>query len=121
MAEKGPFAPLVVAGIRRGAEIGAAGGRVKRVDLSGGGMILALAQVATGERLMLCRTRALYTRLEGKSGYRSRLKVLTAAGQESDLSHQCKIKPVVRVAQRLIFTLKRAARLPFFRAFLLQR
>jgi hypothetical protein len=68
MAEKGPFAPLVVAGIRRGAEIGAAGGRVERVDLSCGGMILALAQVATGERLMLGRTRALYTRLEGKSG-----------------------------------------------------
>jgi hypothetical protein len=31
--------------------------RVKRVDLSGGGMILALAQVATGERFMLCRAR----------------------------------------------------------------
>lgn len=84
-------------------------------------MILALAQVATGERLMLGRTRALYTRLEGKSGYSSRLKVLTAADQESDLRHQRKIKAVVRVAQPIIFTLERAAKLPFFRAFLLQR
>ena len=61
-------------------------------------MTMSLRQLPDGTRFVLCRTGQRFTLLRRETVKNRRLIVVQCEGEvkETDLSHQCHVKPIIR-------------------------